>query len=56
MATKKRTVDIKSRKTVYKGRYKVDEYVFDYDRVAKQGAARGCAAASSSNAATAPPP
>ncbi len=37
MATKKRTVDIKSRKTVFKGRYKIDEYVFDYDRVAGKG-------------------
>ena len=37
MATKKRTVEIKSRKTVYKGRYKVDEYVFGYDRVAGKG-------------------
>jgi len=37
MASKKRTVDIKSRTTVYKGRYKVDEYVFAYDRVAGKG-------------------
>lgn len=37
MAAKKRTVDIKSRKTVFKGRYKVEEYLFDYDRVAKRG-------------------
>ncbi len=37
MATKKRTVDIKSRKTVFKGRYKIDEYVFGYDRVAGKG-------------------
>jgi nudix-type nucleoside diphosphatase (YffH/AdpP family) len=37
MATKKRSVDIKSRKTVFKGRYKVDEYVFDFDRVAGKG-------------------
>jgi len=37
MATKKRTVDIKSRKTVFKGRYKIDEYVFGYDRVAGRG-------------------
>ncbi len=37
MATKKRTVDIKSKKTVFKGRYKIDEYVFDYDRVAGRG-------------------
>ena len=37
MATKKRTVDIKSKKTVFKGRYKIDEYMFGYDRVAKKG-------------------
>jgi nudix-type nucleoside diphosphatase (YffH/AdpP family) len=37
MATKKRTVDIKSKKTVFKGRYKIDEYVFGYDRVAGRG-------------------
>lgn len=37
MATKKRKVDIKSKKTVFKGRYKVDEYAFDYDRVATKG-------------------
>jgi nudix-type nucleoside diphosphatase (YffH/AdpP family) len=36
-AAKKRTVDIKSKKTVFKGRYKIDEYVFDYDRVAGKG-------------------
>jgi nudix-type nucleoside diphosphatase (YffH/AdpP family) len=33
----KRKVDIKSKKTVYKGRYKVDEYVFDFDRAAGKG-------------------
>jgi nudix-type nucleoside diphosphatase (YffH/AdpP family) len=42
MATKKRPVgkrkvDIRSKKTVYKGRYKVDEYVFDFDRAAGKG-------------------
>jgi nudix-type nucleoside diphosphatase (YffH/AdpP family) len=37
MATKKRTVDIKSKKTVFKGRYQIDEYVFGYDRVAGRG-------------------
>lgn len=37
MATKKRKVDIKSRRTVYKGRYKVDEVVFDFDRTAAKG-------------------
>lgn len=37
MAAKKRNVDIKSRKTVYKGRYKVEEVVFDFDRTAAKG-------------------
>lgn len=37
MATKKRTVDVRSRKTVFKGRYKIDEYTFDFDRVAGRG-------------------
>ncbi len=37
MATKKRTVDVRSKKTVFKGRYKIDEYLFDYDRVAGKG-------------------
>ena len=37
MAAKKRKVDIKSKKTVYKGRYKIDEYVFDFDRAAGKG-------------------
>ncbi len=42
MATKKRpgskrTVDVRSKKTVFKGRYKVDEYVFDFDRAAGKG-------------------
>lgn len=42
MATKKRPagkrkVDIKSKKTVFKGRYKIDEYVFDFDRAAGKG-------------------
>lgn len=37
MATKSRKVDITSKKTVFKGRYKIDEYTFDYDRVAKKG-------------------
>ena len=36
-AKKQRKVDIKSKKTVYKGRYKVDEYVFDFDRAAGKG-------------------
>ena len=37
MATKKRKVEIKSKKTVFKGRYKIDEYVFDFDRAAGKG-------------------
>jgi nudix-type nucleoside diphosphatase (YffH/AdpP family) len=37
MAAKKRKVEVKSKKTVFKGRYKIDEYVFDFDRVAGRG-------------------
>jgi ADP-ribose pyrophosphatase len=37
MATKKRSVEIAAKKTVFKGRYKIDEYVFGYDRVAGKG-------------------
>lgn len=42
MATKKRSpgkreVEVKSKKTVFKGRYKIDEYVFDFDRAAGKG-------------------
>jgi ADP-ribose pyrophosphatase len=37
MAAKKRTVEIKSKKTVFKGRYKIDEYTFDFDRAAGNG-------------------
>lgn len=37
MPAKKRTVDIKSKKTVFKGRYTIDEFVFGYDRVAGKG-------------------
>lgn len=42
MATKrrpggKRNVDIKSKKTVFRGRYRIDEYVFDFDRAAGKG-------------------
>ena len=36
-AAGKRTVDITSKKTVFKGRYKIDEYVFDFDRAAGKG-------------------
>ena len=37
MAKKQRKVDVKSKKTVFKGRYKIDEYVFDFDRAAGKG-------------------
>jgi len=37
MATKKRKVDIASKKTVFKGRYKIDEYTFDFDRAGGKG-------------------
>lgn len=42
MAAKKRPeanrkVDIKSKRTAYKGRYKVEEFVFDFDRTAGKG-------------------
>lgn len=36
-AEPKRKVDIKSKKTVFRGRYKIDEYVFDFDRAAGKG-------------------
>lgn len=36
-AAKTRSVEIKSKKTVFKGRYKIDEYVFDFDRAAGKG-------------------
>ena len=34
---KERKVDVKSKKTVFKGRYRIDEYVFDFDRAAGKG-------------------
>ena len=42
MATKKRPeakrkVDIKSKRTAYKGRYTIEEFVFDFDRAAGKG-------------------
>ena len=37
MATKKRKVDITSKNTVFKGRYKIDEYTFDFDRAGGKG-------------------
>ncbi len=40
-AKPERKVDIKSRRTVYKGRYKVDEIVFDFDRASGPGRIKG---------------
>lgn len=37
MATKKRQVDIKSRSTAFKGRYRIEQVVFDFDRAAGTG-------------------
>lgn len=37
MAGKKRKADITSKKTVYKGRYRIDEFVFDFDRATGKG-------------------
>src|SRR5262249_12506291 len=37
MAAKKRQVDIKSRRTAYKGRYRIEEVLFDFDRIAGKG-------------------
>jgi nudix-type nucleoside diphosphatase (YffH/AdpP family) len=37
MAEKMRNVTIQSKRTVYEGRYKIDEYVFDFDRAAGKG-------------------
>jgi nudix-type nucleoside diphosphatase (YffH/AdpP family) len=37
MARQKRQVDIKSRRTAYKGRYRIEEVVFDFDRAAGKG-------------------
>lgn len=33
----RRQADIRSKTTVFKGRYRIDEYVFDFDRVAGKG-------------------
>jgi ADP-ribose pyrophosphatase len=38
---KKRNVDIRSRRTVYKGRYRIDEAVFDFDRATGRGRIEG---------------
>jgi len=37
MAAKKRKVDLKSRRAAYKGRYRIEEVVFDFDRAAGKG-------------------
>src|SRR6185295_11673132 len=37
----KRQVDIKSRRTAYKGRYRMEEVVFDFDRIAGRGRITG---------------
>jgi ADP-ribose pyrophosphatase len=41
MAAKKRQVDIKSRRTAYNGRYRLEEVVFDFDRAAGNGRITG---------------
>jgi ADP-ribose pyrophosphatase len=41
MAAKKREVDVRSRRTVYKGWCRVDEVVFDFDRAAGKGRITG---------------
>lgn len=37
MAAKKRKVDVKSRRVAYKGRYRIEEVTFDFDRAAGKG-------------------
>lgn len=37
MAARKREVEIKSRRTAYKGRYRIEEVVFDFDRATGKG-------------------
>jgi ADP-ribose pyrophosphatase len=41
MAAKKRTVSIKSRRQAFKGRYAIEEVVFDFDRVSGKGRIEG---------------
>ncbi|HVY88161.1 MAG TPA: NUDIX domain-containing protein [Hyphomonadaceae bacterium] len=41
MASRKRQVDIKSRRIAFKGRYRIEEVVFDFDRVAGKGRITG---------------
>jgi nudix-type nucleoside diphosphatase (YffH/AdpP family) len=36
-----RNVDIKSRRVVFKGRYRIEEFVFDFDRVSGKGRVTG---------------
>jgi nudix-type nucleoside diphosphatase (YffH/AdpP family) len=38
---KKRNVEIRSRRTAYKGRYRIDEVVFDFDRATGRGRIEG---------------
>ncbi len=38
---KKRDVDIRSRRTAYKGRYRIEEVVFDFDRATGKGRIEG---------------
>jgi ADP-ribose pyrophosphatase len=37
MALKKRKVDIRAKRTAFKGRYKIEEVLFDFDRTAGRG-------------------
>jgi len=37
MPAKKRAIDIKSRREAFRGRYRIEEVVFDFDRVAGKG-------------------
>lgn len=39
-APTKRKVDIKSKRTVFKGRYRIEEYVFDFDKASGPGRIR----------------
>lgn len=41
MAVKKRRVDITSRRTAYKGRYRIEAFTFDFDRAAGKGRITG---------------
>lgn len=41
MPAKKRKVDIRSKRTAYKGRYRIEEFIFDFDRIAGKGRITG---------------